>query len=129
MTAADPEIPRTPAGLRRRGRTLWRAVQLRFELAEAESALLLEACRTVDDIETLAAEVGKAPAVTLGSRGQEVVHPLRAELRSQRLLLARLLAQLDVPQVDPFGRPWDGLTASQRARKAAGARWHHRGQH
>jgi hypothetical protein len=64
----------------------------------------------------------------MGSRGQEVVHPLRAELRSQRALLARLLAQLDVPADDAdSGSKWDGLSSSSRARKAARARWDNRG--
>jgi len=124
MTAPDtPSVPRAPAGLGPRGRRLWRAVVSAFELAEAELATLTEAARVLDDVEQLQIAVADAPMVTTGSRGQEVVHPLRAELRSQRLLLARLLSQLDVP-VDEGA--WDGLSAAARARKAARHRWDHR---
>jgi hypothetical protein len=101
-----------------------------FEPSETECALLIEACRTVDDIEALQRQIASEPMTTTGSRGQDVVNPLRAELRSQRLLLARLLSQLDVPAEEAEGgkgSKWDGLTASSRARKAARVRWDHRG--
>lgn len=55
------------------------------------------------------------------------MHPLRGELGSQRLSLARLLQQLDVPMPNEAPGSWDGLTASARARKAAVFRWSHRG--
>ena len=118
---------KAPAGLGPRGRRLWRAVTGNFELNDSETALLTEATRVVDDVERLQADLADAPATVPGSRGQMTVHPLRAELRNQRLLLAKLLAQLDMPSCDSEGNPWDGLTTSQRARKAARARWDKRG--
>lgn len=120
-------VPRPPVGLGRRGRRLWKSIVDEFEPTESEVVLITEACRTLDDVELLRKELADAPAVTTGSRGQEVVHPLRAELRSQRLLLAKLLAQLDVPGLEDDGAEWDGLSASARARKAARARWDGRG--
>lgn len=127
MSAPDTSMPRTPAGLRRRGKALWKSVIAGFELSEGECALLLEACRCLDDIEALQHAVADAPMTTIGSRGQDVVHPLRAELRSERLLLAKLLSQLDVPMPNEGLGSWDGLSASSRARKASRARWDHRG--
>ncbi len=127
MNTTGTLIPRTPAGLSRRGKTLWKSVVAGFELSEGEHALLLEACRCLDDIERLQEAVAGAPMTTIGSRGQEVVHPLRAELRSERLLLAKLLSQLDVPMPNEGAGAWDGLSASSRARKAAVHRWQHRG--
>jgi hypothetical protein len=119
---------RTPARLGSRGRRLWKSVVVDFELSESESALLLEASRCLDDIEALCKAVAAAPMTTLGSRGQVVVQPLRAELRSQRLLLAKLLGQVDVPADEgESGSAWDGLSASSRARKASRARWDNRG--
>ena len=128
MSAQDAPIPRIPAGLGRRGKALWNSVIVDFVLAEGECALLLEACRTLDDIEALQQAVAGAPLSSTGSRGQDVVHPLRAELRSQRLLLAKLIGQLDVPMPrEGGGSKWDGLSASSRARKAARVRWDNRG--
>lgn len=127
MTDEPRSIPRAPDGIGRRGRRLWRSVVESFDLAEGELALLIEACRCLDDIEVLQKAVTDAPTTTTGSRGQEVVHPLRAELRSQRLLLARLVGQLSVPDPEDGGSQWDGLSASARARKAARVRWDGRG--
>jgi hypothetical protein len=46
------------------------------------------------------------------------------EARQQRALLASLLSRLDLPEAADGGEnPWDGLSASQRARKAARARY------
>jgi hypothetical protein len=127
VSAPAAQIPRTPAGLRRRGKALWQSVIADFDLSEGEGALLLEGCRCLDDIEALQRAVADAPMTTIGSRGQDVVHPLRAELRSERLLLAKLLSQLDVPLPDVGPGKWDGLSASSRARKASRARWDNRG--
>ena len=127
MSAPGAPIPRAPAGLRRRGKALWRDVLSGFQLSEGECALLLEGCRCLDDIEALQLAVADAPMTTIGSRGQDVVHPLRAELRSERLLLAKLLSQLDVPMPNEGPGSWDGLSASSRARKASRARWDNRG--
>jgi hypothetical protein len=127
MSTPDAPIPRTPSGLCRRGKTLWKSVVVAFALAESETALLLEACRALDDVEALCQAVAAAPMTTIGSRGQEVINPLRAELRSERLLLAKLLSQLDVPMPSDGPGEWDGLSASARARKAVRVRWDHRG--
>ena len=126
MSAPDTPILRAPAGLHRRGRALFKSVVADFRLSESEHALLLEGCRCLDDVEALQTAVADAPMTSLGSSGQDVVHPLRAELRSERLLLAKLLSQLDVPLPDE-GSEWDGLSASARARKASRARWDNRG--
>jgi hypothetical protein len=128
MSATGTPIPRTPAGLGRRGRNLWRSVVAGFELTEGDCALLLEACRCLDTVEQLQHAVADAPLTTTGSRGQSVVHPLRAELRSERLLLAKLLLQLAVPDPDAAGSSkWDHLSTSARGRMAARARWDNRG--
>jgi hypothetical protein len=124
---SDAPIPRSPAGLGSRGRRLWKSVVGDFDLSEGESALLLEACRCLDGIEALSQAVAAEPMTTTGSRDQEVVNPLRPELRSERLLLAKLLAQLDVPMPADGPGEWDGLSASARARKAVRVRWDHRG--
>lgn len=115
---------RRPAGLRARGRRLWDFVTGIADLDEHERALLVEAARVLDDVERLERELSGEPSTVLGASGQLVVHPLRADLRAQRTLLARLLSQLDVPsEPDGSGSEWDGLSASARARRAARRRW------
>lgn len=129
-STAPLELPEPPEGLGERGSALWSAVVERCVLAAEELQLLTEACRTADDAERLAEALEGEPATVPGSAGQPVAHPLGSELRATRQLLARLLAQLDLPAEldgdDGDGSPWDGLSASQRARKAARARWDRR---
>jgi hypothetical protein len=127
MSTPSTPTPRAPAGLARRGRALWRSVVASYELAEGETALLIETCRVLDSVEALQQTLADAPMMTTGSRGQQTANPLRAELRSERLLLAKLIAQLSLPDVDGEGGKWDGLSASSRARKAARVRWDNRG--
>jgi hypothetical protein len=86
-----------------------------------ELAVLATACRTADIIARLEDELGDGPLMVAGSKGQEVVHPAVVELRLQRAAVASLLRQLAIPDEESSG--WDNLTASQRARRAAHARW------
>lgn len=94
--------PRTPAGLGPRGRRLWRSLVDDFDLAEHERGLLLEACRTSDDLDRLAAVVATEGVVVDGKP-----HPALVEARQLRIVLSRLVASLRVPE-DPeesAGRP------------------------
>jgi hypothetical protein len=100
MTASTK--PKPPTGLKPRGRGFWNDVTGAFDLAPVELQLLAEACRTADECERLAGDTNPK-AVT--------------ELRLQRLLLGRLIAQLDIPESDIAA----GTTI--RGRKGADARW------
>lgn len=110
--------PRTPAGLDAAGRKLWRAITGTFELSEHEAAMLEEACRTRDLVGRLRAELDAAPLMLDSSQGQRL-HPAVAELRQQRLALARLLATLGVPPLDedelPAARGVRGVYRGGRA--------------
>jgi P27 family predicted phage terminase small subunit len=117
---------RAPTGLGPRGKRLWKNVTKDLELDIDDAELLIECCRTLDNCEKLEEALRTEPLTTEGSRGQLVAHPLRAELRSERILAAKLLAQLGIPD-EGDGNEWDGLTASQRGRKAVRARWDNRG--
>lgn len=129
----ETTFPAPPEELRDAGRALWSAVgDDDLELRPDELAILAEACSTKDTIAALVEATASAPAMVDGSKGQQVVHPGLQELRQQRQLLATLLKQLSLPYpADEDGEPengtgnpnWDGLTAEQRARKAAGKRW------
>ncbi|OBK91489.1 hypothetical protein [Mycolicibacter sinensis] len=80
----------------RKGRDLRKAVLAAYELAEHEQALLDDAAATVDLIEELSAQIERDGLMTEGGR----VHPAVAEVRQQRITLARLLVALRIPTED-----------------------------
>jgi hypothetical protein len=75
---------------------LWSAVTDEFELSEAEQALLLEAARTRDELDLLAAVVARQGVMDESGR----VSPALVESRQLRLALTRLLASLRMPDPD-----------------------------
>lgn len=116
--SGSKRFPAPPRELGKAGRKLWKAVgDDDLELRPDELAVLAEAAATKDVIASLVAATEGAPAMVDGSRRQMIVHPGLQELRQQRQLLASLLRQLGIPDLDDDS--WDGLTASERARKAA----------
>jgi hypothetical protein len=117
-------FPSAPRGLGKAGKALWKSVQNDdLELRPDEIAVLTEAAATRDVIASLAEATAREPAIVEGSKGQVIVHPGLQELRQQRALLASLLRQVGIPYPDEDG--WDGLSPSQRGRKAAAKRWGH----
>ena len=115
---------RPPAGLAAAGKGLWRRVHESAELRHDEVRILLDACRTADEVDAMTKALAGESLVVTGSRGQSRAHPLIAEIRSHRLLLARLLGQLALPDdegTDAAARR-TALT-SRQARAAAQARW------
>lgn len=115
---------RAPAGLGPTGRRFWREVAQTYGLRPDELAILAGACRTVDAI----ADLDAAIEATTGASARL---PLWREARQQRETLRRHLAALALPDApaDP-AEDAPGVTrlpkaarASQRARKAARARW------
>ena len=107
---------RTPTGLGTPGKRLWRAVTSDFEGTEHELAQLEEACRTRDLLVSLREQLDHDGLMIESSQGSRL-HPAVAELRQQRLALARLLATLGVPGLDE-----DALPASRGVRGVYGAR-------
>lgn len=101
---------KAPAGLGPAGRKLWQAITGEFELAEHELAQLEEAARTRDLLGRLRDELDASPVMLESSQGMRL-HPAVAELRQQRLTLARLLATLGVPGLEE-----DSLPASRGVR-------------
>ncbi len=129
MTARrSPPPDLAPGG---RGRRLWRKLLATYDFAPRELALLHELARSLDRVDEVRAIVATDGAVVTGSRGQTVAHPLLAEERAHRVIVARLAAQLDLPDATT-AQPGDGTDritslASVRARSAARARWARRG--
>lgn len=112
--------PRTPAGLAGRGARYWRTVVGDYDLSDSERELLLEVCRTLDNLDALATAVASDGATTRGAAGHVVVHPALTEARGQRALLHRLVAALGLPDDDGESVP---TAHSQRGSAANAARW------
>ena len=109
-----------PKGLGTRGRAFWRRVTSDFELAIDELELLVEVARALDECEALHQVVDEQGRTVTGSRGQVVAHPALAELRQTRIMLGRLLAQLELPDDEGASLP---TPLQARGRQANRARW------
>ena len=118
---------KTPAGLGEHGAALWGSVlddvPTGWTLDRRELAILELAARQADDLALLEAVIERDGAMSVGSTKQAVVHPALLEARLARLAIGRLLGQLGLP--DETGAR--GTAASDRARRAAQARWADRG--
>lgn len=115
------EPPEPPAGLGARAAALWEGVTSKYALRIDEEYVLEQACRQVDLIELLAAEVAKVEMIVRGAYGQPTAQPLITEIRQHRGTLAALLRQLKLPD-EPRGQQ-NGLSVSEQARRAANKRW------
>ncbi len=92
-----------------------------YELRPDELIVLESACRTVDHVADLEAEMANQPLITKGSMGQERENPLLSEARQQRAFLNRCFAQLDLPDLG------EGAAKTNQHRSAAQQRWAARG--
>jgi hypothetical protein len=89
---APRDIPPPPEGTGPEGAALWRSVLAAYELEEHEAALLRQAARVADACADLQAVLDADGLFVAGK-----VHPASVELRQQRILLARLVAALRLP--------------------------------
>ena len=110
-----------PDSLSETGAALWVYLHGEYEFDEQDRALVLEIARTVDALEALDAVLREEGFTASGSAGQRVIHPAVAEARQQRLVLARLLAALNLPAED--GGVSILRASSVRAQAANQARW------
>lgn len=116
--------PEAPIGLGARALALWTDITAAYQLRIDEVYLLEAACREVDLIERIEAELRLAQWVVRGAYGQRVINPLLPEVRQHRTTLAGLLRQMKLP--DEGGRR-SATDATTAARKAANARWGNNG--
>lgn len=115
--------PSVPRGLCEKAQKLWRETVAVYDLRADELRLLEDACREVDLVEAMVTELRGAPLIVRGSMGQDVEHPLLGEIRQHRVVLARLLKQLDLPdEEEPAGQGAAG-DRSASMRSVAEARW------
>jgi hypothetical protein len=94
-----------PTNLRAAGKRLWASVADEYDLDEHESAILLEAARTVDLLTQLDAAVRRDGPLVPASDGGVKAHPAAVEARQQRITLARLIAALRLPDEETGTRP------------------------
>jgi phage terminase small subunit len=109
-----------PAGLGVRGRAFWRETVADFELTRDVLAILLEVCRTLDNLDALAATISEMGTMVTGSQGQQVINPALTEARGQRQLLHRLVSAMGLPDEEGEALP---SVQKIRASKAASMRW------
>ena len=132
ITVADVERylpPAPPEHLGEAGARLWERIiaalpaEAEFDARELEA--IDQACATRDLIEELQTGLREDGLYITGANRQKKQHPFLAEIRQQRLALVRMLGTLGLPGEDELaeGGNWSGK--SERARKAARARWGH----
>jgi hypothetical protein len=109
-----------PAGLGDRAKVLWEGVTSKYALRVDELDVLRQACAEVDLIDAMFERQKSEDLIAVGSMGQPVIAPLVAEIRQHRSTLARLLAQLKLPDEDGARPPRDRSAA---ARRAVNVRW------
>ena len=108
-------------GLKARGLGLWTQLHETYEFDPQETNLVIEVCRTLDTIDTLAASVAKDGTMVLGSQGQMVLNSAVAELRQQQAAYARLVTMLNLDAAESGSALLTATSASASA--AANARW------
>ncbi|WP_329240499.1 hypothetical protein [Streptomyces canus] len=86
-----------PDGLGESGARLWSSVADKFELEVHEQLLLLQACRSADLLDALAAQAANGRLTVTNAKGDEVTAPWITEHRQQSQNLARMLASLRLP--------------------------------
>ncbi len=109
-----------PAGLQNRGRKFWRDTVQTYDLSAAELSILVETCRTMDNLDLLALSIADDGAMVAGAAGQPVVNPALTEARGHRAILHRLVSALNLPDSEGESVP---SVQSVRAKRAAAARW------
>ncbi|MDT0263982.1 hypothetical protein [Jatrophihabitans lederbergiae] len=124
--------PRKPANLGAAGASLWTSITTTYELEESEVPLLTMACRQADDIARLEKIIAAEGVLVVGSKGQPRLSAVVAEVRQERLALARLLAALQLPEDVAAGADGSVVVAmtpaSRRAQKASQSRWAREGR-
>jgi hypothetical protein len=99
---------------------LWRSITAAYELDPAETAMLHELARNLDEIDALVAALAGQPVVVEGSQGQPRPNPILAELREHRKLSERLAAALALPVA---GFESVGRRRSPQQHSAIDTRW------
>jgi phage terminase small subunit len=101
------------------GRAFWRRVTAVYELAPGETALLVQACKTLDVLARIDRALAREGLVVAGSTGQRRAHPLVAARADQVRTLETVIRGMCLPQ------PWEaeGSRRSPQQQAAVMERW------
>lgn len=113
---------RTPSGLDKAGKALWRSIAPHYNFRPDELRILTDACKLADTIELMEVELDGADLIVPGSMKQPTANPMLAEIRQTRAVLAKMLGSLKLPDESKGEQDTSGS-----ALKAAAARWGQRG--
>lgn len=101
LMAEDTDPPNDLSGA---GLALWLELLGNLDFQPHERQLVVELCRTVMLADMLTGEIDVLGPVVDGMHGPKV-NPLVAEIRQQRLVIARLTVALNIPEPDESQRP------------------------
>lgn len=118
--AKTTKIPQAPKGLGTEGRRFWREINRDWEFTPDALRVLARAARLLDTLVTLDTEIDGADLIMTGSRGNPIANPILTERRLHELAFAQLCRQLGIKDDEEPS----GFSNSQKARRAAMARWH-----
>lgn len=113
---AKSQVPAPPKGTGVNGAKLWRDVLGKYELEQHETALLIEACRTVDQLDALHAITEREGLVVEGPHGSKT-HPALTAAQQLRITLARIVSALRLPAGEE-----DEGSAPRRPQRRVGVR-------
>jgi len=118
MTKRKTKAPET---LTADGVRVWEMVTAKYDLRPDELLTLEDACAATDMIAALSKswDDDGRPLTTKGSMGQQVIHPLIGEIRTQRAARNALWRQLKLPD-DPGD---EGSGETNQHRSAAQSKW------
>lgn len=110
---------KAPKSLQDAGKALWESIASKYVLRADELTRLEQACKTADVLSMLEGAWAESgfPMVSKGSMGQEVIHPLIGEIRTQRGVLDRALSGLKLPDDE------SGAVPVNQNRSAAQSSW------
>lgn len=91
------EDTKSPTGLKPRSRRMWKTITADYKLRADELDLLEDACREMDLIDALEAELKGSTYLVTGSQGQSVINPLVSEIRQHRATKKALWTALNLP--------------------------------
>lgn len=114
---------KVPEGLNQLGKELWVETNKAYVLSVHEKNILLQACRTLDLVETLRRRLSRDGIMSEGYKGQPVAHPLLNEIRQQRALFGQLVARLDLPDLDSSAGGLAAVPEVNQQRSAVQSRW------
>jgi hypothetical protein len=113
------ELAVAPQGLKAAGQRLWEATVVEFDMDEHDLVLLREICRTADGLDALQVAVDRDGVLDESTQGRRA-HPALVELRQQRIVFARLVAQLGIPDREQAEYDDDALASRRGSRGVYG---------